>query len=45
MAKIPWVFFGSERLRNKSERRKAKQELKRGKEPQPKYRTGKFWTD
>ena len=39
------VFHGSERLRGKRERRRARQDLRRGREPQPIYRTGKFWTD
>lgn len=43
--KVWWVFFGSERLTNKDERRHVKEDLKRGREPQPKYTTGKFWTD
>jgi hypothetical protein len=39
------VWFGSEILRGRQERRKAKRDMKRGTEPQPRYTTGKFWTD
>lgn len=43
--KVPWVFFGSEKLTARRERKRAKRDLKRGIEPALKYRTGKFWTD
>lgn len=40
-----WVFYGSDILRGKVERARAKRDLKRGVEPQPRYTTGKYWTD
>ena len=40
-----FVFFGSDRLRGKHERRLAKQDLRNRREPKPKYRTGKYWSD
>ena len=45
MAKRWIVWFGSERLRGKQERMRVKRDLRKGKEPQPQYRTGKFWVD
>lgn len=39
------VTFESDRLRGKAERTRAKRDLRRGLEPQPRYTTGKFWTD
>lgn len=37
--------YGSERLPSKAQRRKAKSALRRGTEPEPQYRTGRFWSD
>jgi hypothetical protein len=39
------VFYGSEWKTHRDVRRIAKALLKRGLEPEPKYSTGKFWTD
>lgn len=43
--RVPFVFFGSFRLSNRVERRRVRDDLRRGIEPSPKYATGKFWTD
>lgn len=39
------VTHASERLSSKDQRRLAKRDLKRGRDPQPQYRTGRFWND
>lgn len=38
-------FFGSDRLRGRQARRRAKHDLRNGREPQPRYVTGKYWDD
>jgi hypothetical protein len=43
--KRPRVFFGSEWLGSRETRRRGRNLLKRGIEPEPRYRTGRFWTD
>lgn len=43
--KNPFVFFGSWRKSNRDERRIVKETLRRGDEPEPQYRTGKYWID
>lgn len=35
----------SDRLPSKDQRRKAREALRRGQEPEPEYRTGRFWND
>jgi len=40
-----FAWYGSERLRGKAERTRAKRALRRGAEPEPKYTTGKQWVD
>lgn len=39
------VSYESERLPHKAVRRRVKQLLARQIEPEPRYTTGKFWTD
>lgn len=39
------VFYGSMFLKGKAERNRVKRDLKKGREPQPRYATGKFWVD
>lgn len=39
------VFYGSERMDAKSQRRRARAALRRGLEPEPHYHTSKFWVD
>jgi hypothetical protein len=43
--KTLYVFFGSEFMRGRQERSRAKRDIRRGVEPQPRYTTGKFWVD
>lgn len=44
--KHAWVeWYGSNRLRGKQERVRARRDLRRGIEPQPKYTSGKHWED
>lgn len=45
MSKKIICFLGSERRSNREERRKARQDIKLGREPKRSYRTGRFWTD
>ncbi|MGN6724132.1 MAG: hypothetical protein ACTHJM_16110 [Marmoricola sp.] len=45
MAKRPHVFHGSDWLSSRELRRRVRQLLRRGIEPEPRYATGKFWTD
>lgn len=41
-----WVVrFGSDRLRGSQERRRARHDLRNGREPAPRYTTKKFWTN
>lgn len=41
-----WLaWFGSHRLRGRAERARARQDMRRGLEPQPRYTTGKHWED
>lgn len=40
-----FAWFGSERLRGKAERIRAKRDLRAGREPEPRYTTGKQWVD
>lgn len=39
------VFYGSEQLPHRETRRRVRRALRSLIEPEPKYRTGKFWTD
>lgn len=39
------VFYGSDILKGRSERARAKRDLRRGIEPLPRYATGKYWDD
>jgi hypothetical protein len=42
----PWpISYGSDPRDAKSQRRLAKAALAKGEEPEPEYRTGRFWTD
>lgn len=46
MPRRHWIVsLKSERRPHKEVRRLARRLLRRGVEPQPRYRTGKFWTD
>lgn len=45
VAKRPHVFHGSDWLSSRELRRRVRQLLRRGIEPEPRYATGKFWTD
>lgn len=42
---VKYIWFGSERKTNKVIRRLVKRAIKMHIEPEPKYRTGKFWND
>jgi hypothetical protein len=39
------IWYGSLRLRGKAERRAARRDLRAGREPEPRYTTGKLWED
>lgn len=39
------VFHGTEWLKGRYERRRVKQDIRRGLEPAMRYASGKFWTD
>ena len=39
------VTYQSDKVSEKVLRQKAKKALRKGEEPQPQYRTGKFWVD
>lgn len=45
MARKWTITFGSDILPHRNIRRRVKALLRRGIEPEPKYRTGKYWTD
>lgn len=40
-----WIRYGSEPYAHRRVRRLVRKLLRRGVEPAPRYRTGKFWTD
>ena len=40
-----FCFYGSYRLRGSDERRRVKRDLRNGREPAPRYATGKQWND
>ncbi|MCC3299754.1 hypothetical protein [Arthrobacter caoxuetaonis] len=41
-----WIIrYGSEMLTHRQARRRARSLLHRGIEPEPRYRTGKYWND
>lgn len=40
-----WIRYGSEPYTHRHVRRLARRLLRRGVEPEPRYRTGKFWND
>lgn len=39
------VAYESDRHRGKDERRRAKHDLRNGREPKPRYTTGRYWSD